>query len=138
MNESAFSQTGSDANNHIKSITSENVQLSPEKFSVCHHYGCNQIQEVSIDSALWEELSEDFKVKSHSSYQERAYIAEFIGRMETIVGRMTNTQYDNAGTFLLYLDLGKAKSHQMDCIDESINSFSYLKLLENELSLLNP
>ena len=55
--------------------------------------------------------------------------------METIVGRMTNTQYDNAGTFLLYLDLGKAKSHQMDCIDESINSFSYLKLLENENKL---
>ena len=129
---SVSSQTENKARMHIESVTQSKVDISPMSFSVCHQYGCKEIQNVSIEQDLWNQLSEDFALKIHTSQQERAYIAEYIGRMESIVGRLTNTQYDHPGTFLLFLNPGKASGNQMDCIDESINSFSYIKLLEND------
>ena len=127
----AISQTVNKAREHIESITLSKIDISPKNFSVCHQYGCKVIQNISIEENIWEKLIRDFINRSASSSHERALIAEYIGKMELVVGRLTNTQYDRAGTFLLFLNPTKASSNQMDCIDESINSFSYIKLLQN-------
>ena len=127
-----FSQTVNKAREHIEAVTLSKIHVVPNDFSVCLRYGCKEIQNVSLDENVWSSLSQELNDKSKSAQLERALIAEYIGKMETVVGRITNTQYDTAGTFLLFLNPVKAKGNQMDCIDESINSFSYLKLLENE------
>ena len=64
-----------------------------------------------------------------SAEQEREYIKEAIARLEELVGHYTPTWRD-VGTNLSTVE-GKDSSFpgQLDCIDESINTTTYLELL---------
>ncbi len=128
----AYSQSNNEARQHIEGLALSKSIINSKNFSVCYHYGCKEIDQISLDDHVWMELSGIVNNGSSTPEQERALIAEYIGRMEVIVGRKTNTQFDQGGTFILFVNLGKAKSNQMDCIDESTNSLAYLRLLDNE------
>jgi|TARA_B110000240_G_C13201155_1_gene326246 hypothetical protein len=66
-----------------------------------------------------------------SAQMERAILAEVVSRIERLMGRLTNTQYDIGGTFRVK-SLGKLYSLQLDCVDEAFNSDVYLDLLNIE------
>jgi len=61
-----------------------------------------------------------------SAAQERALLPAVIGLMETIVGEQTGTGGDLAENHTRH-----GESGQMDCIDESSNTLTYLTLLAN-------
>ena len=117
---------------HIESIVLSKVEVRHDEFSVCSQYGCNKITNLTIAKAAWKNIISLFEVASLSSRHERALLAEYIARMEQYVGRETHTQFDHAGTFPVFINVKKHKSDQMDCIDESINTLSYLKILDSE------
>ena len=77
-------------------------------------------------------MTQEFSPAAVSAEQERAYIKEAIARLEELVGRYTPTWRD-VGTNLPTTN-GKPRSFpgQLDCIDESINTTTYLELLEKE------
>jgi len=128
----AFAQHPNNARIHIESIAMSKVDFTPSNISVCSRYGCKNITQVSIDGQTWAKLTNRFNEIDLHPANERALLAEYIADIEKVIGRKTNTNFDVGGTFNVFLPTRQAKSDQMDCIDESTNTLTYLRLLDAE------
>jgi hypothetical protein len=100
------------------------TQPAPGKFSVCHGGTCAVVSQVGLDEEQWRHIAAAFPAPSRDAAGERARIAEGIARFEKLVGAMTDTADDRAEN-----RLGRNWWSQMDCIDESTNSTTYLRIL---------
>ena len=100
------------------------TQPTPENFSVCHGGSCTLVTQTGLDAEQWAQVTAVFEVPAVDAQAERARIAEAIARFETIVGVITNTSDDRAEN-----QHGANWRSQMDCIDESTNSTTYLRIL---------
>jgi hypothetical protein len=98
---------------------------APGKFSVCHGFSCAQVTQVGLNDAQWFAVTSAFEHAAATPEEERAQIAQAIGKFETVVGVLTGTSGDLGENSVSGLDL----SGQMDCIDESTNSTTYLRIL---------
>ncbi len=97
---------------------------TPGKFSVCHGGTCTIVSQVALDENQWERIAAVFAPTVGDAQEERARIAEAIAQFETVVGVITDTSDDRAEN-----RLGKAWWSQMDCIDESTNTTTYMRIL---------
>ena len=102
------------------------AQPERAKIAHCFAYGCQKISHVSLTDKEWKHIARIFKPKAKTSEAERKQIAKAIGLFERIIGPKDGTQGDIAGTFR------ETGPHQLDCVDESTNTTSYLALLESE------
>ena len=114
---------------HIRYINHPETIFDLQKLPICSNYGCAEISYVSFNTLQWQKILSYFNSKIDSAEAERAVLAQVIAYIEEVVGAQTNTQYDLGGTFNIYLNLKKAKSEQMDCVDESANTLLYLRIL---------
>jgi len=94
----------------------------PEKFRVCHGFGCSFKTPVWLEEKQWRNVISVFRRTARTPEAERQKIAKAIARMEKHVAKAAG----------LSPDLGEATTfekdqHQMDCIDEAINTSMYLK-----------
>ncbi|HJL65635.1 MAG: hypothetical protein QF586_06095 [Arenicellales bacterium] len=97
--------------------------------NVCYDYGCATQQEVYISRKEWGEISGWFTEPAKDASSEREKIRRAIGWMEVIIGRYTPTHRDkgqNEGQW------GVDFPGQLDCIDESLNTTTYMKKIEQE------
>ncbi len=92
---------------------------------VCTNYHCKNKQFVTINNQQIKSLRDIFK-QNKSSKEEQENIRIAIAQLETVTGLVTGTSADLAKNFA-----GTGKKGQLDCISESINTTSYLRLLEN-------
>lgn len=92
----------------------------------CYHYGCKDQQRVAISDPLRAELSTLFTTPSKNAKEERTRIAKAIQAFEIHIGAAVGTEADKAGTFK---HMGR---YQLDCIDESVNTTSYLIYLKQK------
>lgn len=99
----------------------------PFAFSVCHGHTCARLDTVSLDHEKWQRVRNIFSIPAADPESERRYIAEAVALLETLVGPLTGT----AGEKGKNLD-GAGQDGQMDCIDESLNTTTYLKMLHAE------
>jgi hypothetical protein len=97
---------------------------TPGRFSVCHGGTCTIVSQVALNEAQWVRITAVFSPASSDAQDERARIAEAIARFEIIVGAITDTSDDRAEN-----QFGKSWTSQMDCIDESTNTTTYLTML---------
>ncbi|MGQ0676418.1 MAG: hypothetical protein ACT4N4_10100, partial [Rhodospirillales bacterium] len=104
-----------------------NPRPTLEKFTVCHDYGCATRTAVRLPAEEWQEVRGLFKEEATDSGEERRRIAEAIGKIEVAVGRLTGTSNDRGGTLNSI-----ALSGQMDCVDEAVNTTTYLVLMEQD------
>jgi len=95
-------------------------------FSMCHAHGCKIVEQLSLSNTQWQQIARHFQPAAQSAADERLQIANAIAEFETIIGKKTNTSEDKAG---LFESMGS--SGQLDCIDESTNSTTYLLILEH-------
>ncbi|MGH8616211.1 MAG: hypothetical protein ACREUW_00860 [Burkholderiales bacterium] len=98
---------------------------SPVALPVCHGYGCYGRTLVTLSAAEWREVRAMFSPPPADGTTERARIAETVGLLERMIGPKTGTAGDLPGTPFAMNDLG-----QLDCVDESINTSTYLHLME--------
>lgn len=91
-------------------------------FAHCRGYGCASIDLVSLNADEWKSVTKD--LPAISADKERAAIAKNVGTFETIVGDITDTGGDVAGTYV------QPGPYQLDCIDESTNTTIFLTMLE--------
>ena len=96
----------------------------PGNFSVCHGGTCNFVSPVSLDAEQWGQIAALFASPARDPGEERGRIAEAVARFEVIVGVLTDTADDRAEN-----RHGLDWRGQMDCIDESTNTTTYLRLL---------
>ncbi|MCU7960383.1 MAG: hypothetical protein KZQ58_10375 [gamma proteobacterium symbiont of Bathyaustriella thionipta] len=102
---------------HADNFAREDIILnpSPSAFSVCFDYGCESLENLSLDDEQWSQISALFQPPAVNASQERRQIRRAIALFETFAGKKTGTDHDLGGTFVISED----GSHQMDCIDES-------------------
>jgi hypothetical protein len=99
-------------------------QPSIEKFPHCRGYGCHTIEPITLNKNEWAKIKKLFPAKSAS--KEREQIAKAIGLFERMVGPITRTDEDLAGTYI------HPGPYQLDCVDESTNTTVYLNLLDQQ------
>lgn len=100
---------------------------TPASFSICHGHTCRFIAAAGFSAREWQSIETAFVGGSISAERERHILPLIIGMMETIVGAQTGTGGDLAENHARH-----GESGQMDCIDESSNTLTYLTLLDNE------
>ncbi len=105
----------------------KDAAATPEKFYVCHGYGCTYKTWAGFTDKEWTKVKAVFKKKPKDAAAERDRIAKAIGMMEKYAGAKSGTSGD----------LGEARTrkedeNQMDCIDETINTDLYLQFLDKE------
>ncbi|MDH5748875.1 MAG: hypothetical protein OEY85_06155, partial [Rhodospirillales bacterium] len=90
-------------------------------------FGCQFTSAVKLKPGSWDWLTADFAAPASSAAEERDRIKAYIARMEIIAGLQAGTLWDKAGTSLFESGEG-----QLDCEDETVNTTTYLKLLDRE------
>ncbi|MGB0719619.1 MAG: hypothetical protein ACPGRX_04045 [Bdellovibrionales bacterium] len=94
------------------------------EFQTCRAYGCRFIDTIHLSKSEWNAINKSFKPKPKSAASERKAIKTAIARFETITGEQTGASNDRGGTF------ATTGHDQLDCVDESTNTATYLRLLQ--------
>ena len=100
--------------------------LSRSAVPVCFHHGCATVRQVRIDDADWERVISHLLPAASDATGEREQIRRAIAELEQVTGVLAGTAGDRGGDLS---GLGTLDP-QMDCIDESSNTTTYLTLLE--------
>ncbi len=108
-------------------VSHTEVEPTPANFTICHGYGCLHKARVEISPAGWNKVKAVFAKKPGDAAEERATIARAVALLETKVGSATGTDADEAGASLF-----AKNKYQQDCIDETVNTTTYLRLLDRE------
>lgn len=103
------------------------TEPTPAHYSVCHSYTCASVASVKLPPAQWDSVRALFVPPPVSAEQERARIAEAVALLETHTGRQAGTAQDRGGNWE-----GIGQAGQMDCVDESVNTTTSLRLLEGD------
>lgn len=107
------------------SVSAMSAGAAPRSFMVCTDYHCDETVEVSLDAPQWQAL-QGLLGNAANAAAERDAIRAAIAVFETEVGQ-------RAGT---WRDLGRNPPQvsnepgQLDCIAESLNTTTYLQLLQ--------
>ncbi|MBZ0093609.1 MAG: hypothetical protein K8F27_15490 [Sulfuricellaceae bacterium] len=100
---------------------------TPGRFSVCYNNTCKELAVIGLSPPQWQSVKALFQPPPSDAAGERKIIALAVARMEQLVGPLTDTAHDkgqNADP-----DDG---SNEMDCIDESTNTTTYLRLFVHD------
>ena len=100
---------------------------TPSRYSVCFDHSCSSVVIDSLSDAEWHQVAAPLRNPASSAAQERAAIARSMALFETIIGRHTGTTLDRGRNIA-----GFGQPGQLDCIDESTNTTTYLRLLERD------
>jgi hypothetical protein len=100
---------------------------APARFNICFNHGCQSLADVSLAPERWQEIRELFSPEPASPREERERLALAVGQLETLAGKLTGIDDDRGGSLA-----GLWKSKQMDCVDESANTHTYLIMLKND------
>ena len=98
---------------------------TPQTYSLCYDHQCATLVTLRLSAPQWSAVRGLFKPTPRSAEEERRRIARAVALLETMSGRMTGTGNDKEGDLK-----GLGEFGQMDCIDESINTTTYLRMLE--------
>ena len=96
----------------------------PGRFSVCYDHSCASVAMLSLTDAEWARASAPLAEQAGNAADERRAIATSIAQFEQLVGTYLGTTADRGGNLA-----GFGRPGQLDCIDESTNSTTYLHLL---------
>ncbi|MBF6056785.1 MULTISPECIES: hypothetical protein [Thiomicrorhabdus] len=94
--------------------------------SVCYDYGCKRVAQLWLQGTEWNQITKLFETPAESPEEERIKLARAIALMERFAGRVLGTGNDRAE------NSGTGETGQMDCVDESTNTTTYLTLFEKK------
>jgi len=102
--------------------------ISLASIPVCHDFGCKRMARVTVPGVEWQGVAGWFFPRAATPAEERAHIARALGWMEVLIGRRTPTHKDLALDLPAGADRSEIFPGQLDCIDETVNTTTYLKL----------
>lgn len=108
----------------LSALLSLSLTAAAEEVPICYNYGCAIMDIVDFSEDELQQISELFSMVPDAA-QERVAIAEAIGLFETFAGQQTPTWADKGGNAA-----DEDAPGRMDCVDESANTTTYLRLLE--------
>lgn len=96
------------------------------EMGICAGYGCTTYYKLGLSAAEAGRILAAYGAPAASSAEEREAIRRAIAEIELIVGPKTGTAGDEPGAAIINF----SRRGQMDCIDESFNTTTYLRLME--------
>ncbi|KAA3633959.1 MAG: hypothetical protein DWQ08_01215 [Proteobacteria bacterium] len=102
----------------------------PVVFPVCYDFTCKTREVVRLSRTQWNSVAELFRYAPQSPHEERIAIQKAVGRMEQVTGFHTPTHRDLSRNYTGEDDALAGLSGQMDCVDESLNTTTYLEIFE--------
>ncbi len=98
---------------------------TPQNFKVCHGFGCSARTPVGLTKREWSKVTAPLRKRSKTAAAERKKIAKSVALMERVVQKKAgfNKDLGQATTF-------EKDQHQMDCLDETINTSRTLAFLD--------
>jgi hypothetical protein len=99
---------------------------TPRDFRVCHAYGCKEESRITLSDAEWRRVRAAFEPAAATAGAERRQIAAAIAILEAEVGERTGTSAHQRR------EVNAGDPTQLDCIDESVNTWTYLTMLERD------
>lgn len=99
----------------------------PRDFIVCHGYGCAYPTAIALDPAEWQRARADFDPPPPDAAAERRQVASAIAILERAVGQRTGTAAHQRRE-----TLNAGDGTQLDCVDEAVNTWTYLTMLERD------
>lgn len=93
---------------------------------LCHAYGCQMRREVTFMASEWNEIDALFEGVTNAG-SERAALAQAVAKFERLAGYRLGTSQDPGGVLDAHFS---GDPGHLDCVDEAVNTTSYLLLLE--------
>lgn len=108
----------------LSALLSLSLTAAAEEVPICYNYGCAIMDIVDFSEDEMQQIGELFSMVPDAA-REREAIAEAVGMFETFAGQQTPTWADKGGNAA-----DEDAPGRMDCVDESANTTTYLRLLE--------
>lgn len=105
----------------------------PENFYECHGFHCARQDHIELAAAEWQSVRAVFSRPAADARDERRQLAEALARLQRLVGQRTGTavhQWTRHGGLIDGNPAGDLT--QLDCIDKSVNSWTYLTLMARD------
>jgi hypothetical protein len=99
-------------------------------FTECHGFGCLIVSHVSLSKDAWQRVVATFKPPAKDAQTERQRIARAVALMQILVGDQTGTSAHQWTHKDLEILPNKGDNSQLDCIDEAVNTWTYMTLME--------
>lgn len=96
---------------------------------VCYDFHCKTRQYVTLSGEEWQQVADWFDPPAKTPDEERKQIRHAIGWMEVVVGNHAPTSIDLE--FDEVHNINDRETGQLDCVDESVNTTTYLRLFES-------
>lgn len=126
---SACAETGNHLQTHyLDQFANPNPTLSD--FSVCHGFYCAERSPATISEDQWRRVAAIFKPRAENARQERHQIVRGVGQIQSIVGPQTGTDAHQWTHHKMYVIPNGGDLTQMDCVDTSVNTWTYMTLME--------
>ncbi len=127
---SACAQTNPDhlSTTYLNRFAMPNPTLA--EFPVCHGFGCSVVSRAALNKDAWRRVVAVFQPPAKDAEGERQRIARAVALMEVLVGEQTGTaghQWTHKNMEILPNNGDKS---QLDCIDEAVNTWTYMTLME--------
>jgi hypothetical protein len=100
------------------------------EFSECHGFNCTARSRVSLTPKEWRRVTAVFSPPPKNARAERERIARAVVEMQKLVGSKTGTavhQWTHKNMLVLP-NFGDPT--QLDCVDEAVNTWTYMTLME--------
>ena len=98
----------------------------PADFFVCHGYGCKYTARIALTEEEWRSVRAKLEPAPADAGAERRHVAAAVAVLEGLVGARNGTAVHQRRAF------NNGDPTQMDCIDESINTWTYLTMFDRE------
>ncbi len=126
---SACMQTGPNQSTTFLDLHAEsNPTLA--SFRECHGFACAEQSRASLSAKQWQQVAAAFKPPAKDARAERRQIAQAVTVIRRAVGAQTGTgvhQWTHKDMIILPNVSDKT---QLDCIDEAVNTWTYMTLME--------
>lgn len=103
---------------------------TPASFTVCHGFHCTEKKAVSLNREQWRRVAAAFEPRAKTARQERQQIARGLALMQSFVGPQTGTAVHQWTHRNLYVLPNLGDLSQLDCIDASVNTWTYMTMME--------
>lgn len=102
--------------------------LTFDKLTTCSRAGCSATSVIRLSRREWRQVVDLFTPPSENAAEERRTMARGVGLMERLVGPKNDTFADGARNTWEHGD----RSHQLDCVSESLNTTVFLELFQRQ------
>lgn len=103
---------------------------SPAGFIECHGFGCAETSRAALSDADWRRVAAAFDPPAADAGAERRQIAQAVALMQLVVGAQTGTSAHQWTHENMKIRPNFGDPTQLDCIDEAVNTWTYLTLME--------